>query len=79
MQASLSLYEHTIVELHGNNLTSTILEWATENNITLIVMGAHVKPRQPLLGSRDFDPSHTLGKDAGEIYYAIMFFLSFSP
>ena len=27
------------MELQGNNLSSTILEWATENDITLIVMG----------------------------------------
>ena len=40
VQEALAAYEHTTVELHGGHVPSVILEWATENDITLVVAGA---------------------------------------
>ena len=40
MQEALAAYEHTTVELQGGHVPSVILEWATENDITLVVAGA---------------------------------------
>ena len=40
VQEALAAYEHTTVELQGGHVPSVILEWATDNDITLVVAGA---------------------------------------
>ena len=40
LQEALSSYNHTTVELQGGHVPSAVLEWATDNDITLVVAGA---------------------------------------
>ena len=54
VQEAMAAYEHTTVELHGGHVPSVILEWATENDMTLVVAGAPLSHSQPMTCDQSF-------------------------